>query len=76
MEHICSTWVPHFLQAKKMECRCSAYLENLAQISQDPDFPFHFITVDESWIHHCNPKMKCGSEAWLHSGEFWIKEVH
>ncbi len=38
MKHLCSMWVPHFLQAEKMEHSCSMCSENLAHTSQDPDF--------------------------------------
>ncbi len=41
---ICSTWVPNFSLAEEMGHRCSVCSENLAQISQDPDFFSRVIT--------------------------------
>ncbi len=38
MKCVCSMWFPHFLQDRETEHRRSACLENLAQISRDPDF--------------------------------------
>ncbi len=65
MKYVCLTWIPHFLRVKEMKCRCSECLENLAQISQDPNFLSRVISVDESWIQYYDPKMKlsqrCGS---------------
>ncbi len=51
MKCVCLTVVSHFLQAEEMERRCSVYLQNLARISQDPDFLSCVITVDKPWIH-------------------------
>ncbi len=75
MKRVCSMWFPHFLQAGEMEHRSPACLENLAQISWDPDFHSYVITVGKSWIHHHNPKMKCDLKAWLHSGKFRMKKI-
>ncbi len=47
MKHVCLTWAPYFLRVKEMECRCSVCLENVARISQDPDFLSCVITVDK-----------------------------
>ncbi len=38
MKRVCSTWVSYFHKPEEMEWCCSVYLENLAQIFQDPDF--------------------------------------
>ncbi len=72
MKQACSVWVSHFLQAEEMEHYHSVCLENLAQISQNPDFFSHVNTVDQSWIHQYDPK--CESEAWLCSGESRMKK--
>ncbi len=32
------------------------------------------ITIDKSWIYHYDWKMKCESEAWLHSGKSRMKK--
>ncbi len=69
-------WVPHFLRVKEMELRRPVLLENLVCIFQGTDFVSCVITVNESWIHHYDPKAKRESDVWLHSGEFRMKKVH
>ncbi len=60
---MCLFNVGHILLAEEMELYHSVCLENLARISEDPDFLFRVITVDESLIHHYSLKTKCESEA-------------
>ncbi len=75
MECLCSMCVPHFLQAKEMVRFHSVCLENLAQISQDPDLLFHVITVDKLWIHHYNPKTKPETKVWFYCDDSMTKKV-
>ncbi len=70
---ICSIWVPHFLQDEEMEHPHSVCSENVDGSPKIQTLS-RVIIIDKSWIHHCNVKMKCESEAWLHSGELRMKK--
>ncbi len=50
--------------------------ENLKKL-QDLDYKHceRVITVEESWIHHYNPELKCEREMWLLKGEGKHREV-
>ncbi len=75
MKHVSSKWVPHFPQAEENGPLSFSMFRKTDTVSQDPDFQYRVIIVDESWIHYYNPKTKGEAEAWFDSGEFGIKKV-
>ncbi len=75
MQRVCAAWVPHFLRAHEIERRREICTENLARIAAEPDFLDRVITVDESYIHHYDPKTKRESETWQRPGEPRSKKI-
>ncbi len=49
--------------------------ENLGLISEDPDFLWKVITLDESWMHCRNPLTKWESECWNRPNERKLRKV-
>ncbi len=69
MKCVCSMQVQHFLTREKMGLHLWLAEENLKKL-QDLDYRYcESDTVDESWIHQYDPKLKRECEMSLRKGE-------
>ncbi len=65
-KRVCSAWVPHFLRIDKIQACFCVRTENLAMITDEPEFQaqvlqpvsYGSITDNELWIHHYDPFWK------------------
>ena len=65
MRKLCARWVPRLLTIDHKHTRVTTSKECLAMLKRNPkDFWRRYITVDETWIHHCTPETKKQSKQW------------
>lgn len=70
MRKLSARWVPRLLTKDHMRNRMTISKECLAMFNSKPDeFLRRFVTVDETWIHHCTPETKEQSKQWVSAGE-------
>jgi len=61
--------VPKCLNADQKRQRCQSSEQLLEFFRRDPnDFLSRFVTMDETWLYHCDPETKQQSVEWRHSG--------
>ncbi|XP_030751041.1 protein GVQW3-like [Sitophilus oryzae] len=59
MRKLAARWEPHLLNADNKRNRVTTSKECLAMFNHNKkDFLRHFVTVDETWIHHNTPDTK------------------
>jgi histone-lysine N-methyltransferase SETMAR len=57
MEKFCLRWVPRLLTADQKRTRMKISEQYLEHFNKNKfDFVHHFITMDETWIHHYTPE--------------------
>ena len=62
MHRLTARWVPKYLSDEQMATRasvCSALLKRFR--SKEDDFLSRLVTVDETWVHYCEPENKAQS---------------
>jgi len=61
--------VPKRLNADQKLQRCQSSLQHLEFFRRDPnDFLSRLVTMDETWLYHCDPETKQQSMEWRNSG--------
>jgi len=69
MRKLFAKWVPKFLNADQKRQRCQSSEQLLESFRRDPnDFLSRLVTMDETWLYHCDPETKQQSMEWRHSG--------
>jgi hypothetical protein len=69
MRNLSAKWVPKFLNADHKRDRVLISQAILDGFRRDPvGFFNHLVTIDETWIHICDPETKGQSKEWRHSG--------
>ena len=62
MPKLTAHWVPKSLSDEQMATRASVYSTLLKQFrSKEDDFLSRLVTVDETWVHYCEPENKAQS---------------
>ena len=62
MHKLTARWVPKSLSDKQMATRASVYSALLKRFrSKEDDFLSRLVTVDETWVHYCEPENKAQS---------------
>jgi histone-lysine N-methyltransferase SETMAR len=65
MKKLCARWVPRSLTADKKRTHMKISEQCLERFNKNKtDFVCHFITTDETWIHHYTPESKQQSKQW------------
>jgi len=69
MRKLSAKWVPKCLNAdqKRQRCRSSEQILEFFQCDSN-DFLSRLVTMDETWLYHCDPETKQQSMEWQHSG--------
>jgi len=69
MKKFCARWVPHLLTADQKFTHMKITEQCLECFNKNKtDFVHQFITMDETWIHHCTPESKQQSKQWTEAG--------
>ena len=69
MRKLSARWVPRLLTVDQKHTRRTLWGTNLNLFEEDPaNFLKRFITMDETWVHHCTPEAKQQSKQWKHPG--------
>ena len=69
MQKLSAKWVPKCLNAHQKRQRCQSSEQLLEFLRRDPnDFLLRLVTMDETWLYHCDPETKQQSVEWRHSG--------
>ena len=69
MQKLSAKWVPKCLNANQKRQQCHSSEKLLVFLRRDPnDFLSQLVTVDETWLYHCDPETKQQSVVWRHSG--------
>ena len=59
MRKLSAKWVPKCLDADQKRQRCQSPVQFLELFRRDPnDFLSRLVTMDETWLHHYDPKTK------------------
>ena len=64
MSKVSARWVPRLLTPNQKEQRADSCKEVLELESKDTRFFYGIVTMDETWVHHFDPKMKSSSMQW------------
>ena len=81
MRKLSTKWVPKCLNAYQKLQQCQTSEQLLEFFRRDPnDFLSRLMTMDKTWLYHCDPETKQQSIEWRHSGsprpkEFRIKKI-
>ena len=63
LRKVCAIWVPQLLAIDQKRIRVTPSEQNLVCFNRNPkEFLHRFVTMDETWIHHCTPKSCEGSK--------------
>ena len=70
LRKLCARWVPRLLTIDQKRIRVNTSEQNLAHLNRNPkEFLRRFVTMEETWIHHCTTESRGGSKQWFESGE-------
>ena len=73
---LCAQWVPHSLTMEQKHIRMRLSQQHLERFRQDKvDFVRRFITMDETWVYHHDPKSKQEAKEWCEPGASAPKRV-
>ena len=64
MSKISARWVPRLLTPNQKEQRADSCKELMELESKYIPFFDRIVTMDETWVHHFDPKMKSSSMQW------------
>ena len=60
---VCARWMPRLLTIDQKRIHMTISARNLAYFIRNPkEFLRRFVTMDETWIHHCTPDSREGSK--------------
>ena len=69
MRKLSAKWGPKCLNADQKRQWCQSSEQLLEFFRRDPnDFLSRLVTMDETWLCHCDPETKQQSVEWRHSG--------
>ena len=69
MRKLSAKWVRKCLNADQKRQRCQSSEQLLEFFRRDPnDFLSRLATMNETWLHHCDPQTKQQPTEWRHSG--------
>jgi len=69
MRKLSAMWFPKCLNADQKRQRCQSSEQLLEFFRRDPnDLPSRWVTMDETWLYHYDPKTKQQLVEWQHSG--------
>jgi histone-lysine N-methyltransferase SETMAR len=69
IKKLCARWVQRLLTADQKRTRMKISEQRLERFNKNKtDFVRQFITMDETWIHHCTPEPKQQSKQWTEAG--------
>jgi len=69
MRNLSAKWAPKCLKADQNRQRCQSSEQSLEFFRRDPnDFLLQLVTMEETWLYHCDPETKQQSMEWQHSG--------
>jgi len=75
LRKLSAKWVLKCLNADQKRQWCQSTEQILEFFRCNPnDFPSQLVTMDETWLYHCNPETKQQSMEWQHSGSPCPKE--
>jgi len=67
---ILAQWVPRLLSDQQKTAYIQISETLLARYEEEGDTFIHrIVTCNETWVHHCTPKMKGASKEWRGKGE-------
>ncbi|XP_070851493.1 histone-lysine N-methyltransferase SETMAR-like [Drosophila suzukii] len=70
LRKLCSKWVPRLLTPDQKQQRIDASETCLSMLKRNrTDFFRRYVTMDETWIHHCTPESSRQSSEWVVAGE-------
>ncbi|XP_073527124.1 histone-lysine N-methyltransferase SETMAR-like [Phyllobates terribilis] len=70
MRNVSAHWVPKMLTDEQKKKRVDISIANLEKFQADKEnFLSRFLTMDETWIHHFDPKTKQQSMTWKRANE-------
>ena len=70
MRKLYERWVPRLLTIDQKRIHMTISARNLAYFNRNPkEFLRRFVTMDETWIHHCTPDSREGSKQQVKPGE-------
>lgn len=73
---LCAQWVPHSLTMEQKHIRMRLSRQHLERFKRNKkDFVRRFITMDETWIYHHDPKSKQEAKEWCEPGTSAPKRV-
>ena len=61
-------WVPKSLSNEQMATRAPVSSALLKRLRSKDDFLLHLVTIDETWVHYCEPENKAQSRQWVGPG--------
>jgi len=68
MRKLSAKWVPKRLNADQKRQRCQSPEQLMEFLRREPnDFLSRLVTMDETWLYHCDQETKQQSVEWKHS---------
>ena len=71
MRKLTARWVPKSLSDEQMATRASVCSTLLKRFRSKDNFLLRLVTVDETWVHYCEPENKAQSSV----GRAWVPEA-
>lgn len=69
LRKLCARWVPHFLNCDQKRLRVNLSKEHLELFQKNKkDFLRRFVTMDETWVYHYDPKLRQQTSEWTEPG--------
>ena len=76
MSKVSARWVPRILSPFQKDTHRQGCQENLKLLTEDPEHFFQcFVTGDETWVYHRDPKSKMESMQWKHKTSPTLKNL-